>query len=131
MAITRNHHIRFAIIIVFAMLPHMGWIEIIKQSLNINSALRNPAHSSSHSSSPPSRTVDPRELGFTNNAIKKMSQWSLSEADVKDVFYHGGVVVKQHMMVKKYSGYEIGLYFFQDKQTGQYIISSVWKRGRY
>ena len=60
-----------------------------------------------------------------------MSQWSLSEADVKDVFYYGGVVVKPNMMVKKYTGYEIGIYFFQDKQTGKFIISSAWKRGRY
>ena len=83
------------------MLPSMGWIEILKQSIDISSAWRRPAHSSRHHSSPPSRTVDPRELGFTNNALKKMSQWSLSETDVKDVFYHGGVVVKQHIMIKK------------------------------
>ncbi len=113
------------------MLPDMGWIEVIKQSLDISSAWKRPVHSSGHFSSPPSRTVDPRELGFTNNALKKMSQWNLSEADVKDVFFHGGVVIKQNMMVKKYSGYEIGLYFFRDKQTGQFVISSVWKRGRY
>lgn len=113
------------------MLQRMGWIEIIKQSLDIRSTWRKPAHSPSHFSSPPSRTVDPRELGFTNNALKKMSQWHLSEADVKDVFYHGSVVMKQNMMVKKYSGYEIGLYFFRDKQTGQFVISSAWKRYRY
>jgi hypothetical protein len=113
------------------MLPGMGWIEVIKQSLDIRRALQRPARSSRHSSYPLTRTVDPRELGFTNNALNKMSQWHLSEADVKDVFYHGGVVVKQNMMVKKYSGYEIGLYFFQDKQTGQFVISSVWKRDRY
>lgn len=83
------------------MLPSMGWIGIIKQSLDLSSAWRRPAHSSGRFSSPPSRTIDPRELGFTNNAIKKMSQWHLSEADVKDVFYHGGVVVKQHMMVQE------------------------------
>ena len=46
-----------------------------------------------------------------------MAEWHLSEADVKDVFYHGGVIVKQNMMMKKYNGYEIGLYYFQDKQT--------------
>ena len=113
------------------MLPSMGWIEVIKQSLDIRSAWKRPTHSSGHFSSPPSRTVDPRELGFTSNALEKMGQWHLSEADVKDVFFHGGVVVKQNMMVKKYSGYEIGLYFFRDKQTGQFIISSAWKRGRY
>lgn len=109
----------------------MGWIEVIKQSLDIRQALQRPSRSSGQFSSPPTRTVDPRELGFTNNALKKMSQWHLSETDVKDVFYHGGVVVKQNMMVKKYNGYEIGLYFFQDKQTSQFVISSVWKRGRY
>ncbi len=112
------------------MLPGMGWIEALKQTLDIFGAQVKPAHSG-HSSSLPSQKVDPRELGFTNNALKKMAQWHLSEADVKDVFYHGGVIVKQQMMVKKYNGYEIGLYFFQDKQTGQFVISSVWKRGRY
>ena len=109
----------------------MGWFEILKQSLDISNAWRRPSHSSGYHSPPPSRTVDPRELGFTNNALKKMSQWHLSEADVKDVFYHGGAVVKQNMIVKKYSGIEIGLYFFQDKRTGQFVISSAWKRGRY
>ncbi len=113
------------------MLQSMGWIEVIKQSLNLISAWRRPAHSSGHFSSPRSRIVDPRELGFTNNALKKMGQWHLSEADAKDVFFHGGVVVKHNMMVKKYNGYEIGLYYFQDKQTGQFVISSAWKRGRY
>jgi len=112
------------------MLPGMGWIEALKQSLDIFGAQIKPAHSG-HSSSLPSQKVDPRELGFTNNALKKMADWHLSEADVKDVFYHGGVIVKQQMMVKKYNGYEIGLYYFQDKQTGRFIISSGWKRGRY
>ncbi|GEM_PF-6474938 len=83
------------------MLQNMGWIEIIKQSLDITSVLGKPLRSSGHSSSPILRKVDPRELGFTNNAIKKMSQWSLSETDIKDVFYHGGVAVKQHTMLKK------------------------------
>ncbi len=109
------------------MLPNMGWIEVLKQSLGMYDKRTKPMNSSS----PPTRTVDPRELGFTSNALKKMGKWHLSEPDVKDVFYHGGVVVKQNKMVKKYSGYEIGLYFFQDKQTGQIVISSAWKRGRY
>jgi len=51
--------------------------------------------------------------------------WHLSEADVKDVFYHGGVIVKQNIMVKKYNEYEIGLYYFQDKQTLQFVITSA------
>ena|SRR2546421_3005705 len=112
------------------MLPGMRWIDALKQSLDVFGAQVKPA-SSRNSSPPPSHKVDPRELGFTNNTLKKMAEWHLSEADVKDVFYHGGVVVKQQMMVKKYNGYEIGLYYFQDKQTGRFIISSAWKRGRY
>jgi hypothetical protein len=110
----------------------MGWIEALKQSLGIYDASVKPAHTfSGNSYSPPSHKPDPREVGFTNNALAKMSQWHLSEADIKDVFYHGGVIVKQNMMVKNYNGYEIGLYYFQEKQTGQCIISSAWKRGRY
>lgn len=110
-----------------AKIAGMGWIEALKQSLDLFGTQIKPARTSS----PPSHKVDPRELGFTNNAISKMGQWHVSEADVKDVFYHGGVIVKPNMMVKKYNGYEIGLYYFQDKQTGRFIISSVWKRGRY
>jgi hypothetical protein len=58
-----------------------------------------------------------------------MQQWNLTEADMKDVFFHGGVIVKQHMIVKKYPTYEyeIGLSYFRDKRTGQFIVSSVWK----
>ena len=110
-----------------AKIAGMGWIEAVKQALGMYGAQVKPARTSSL----PSYKVDPKDLGFTNNAIAKMGQWHVSETDVKDVFYHGGVIVKQNMMVKKYDGYEIGLYYFQDKQTGRFIISSVWKRGRY
>jgi hypothetical protein len=76
-------------------------------------------------------SVNTQELGYTKNAKVKMDEWHLSEKDIEDVFYHGGIVIKPQMMVKKYNGYEIGLYFFQDKQTGRHIISSVWKQDRY
>jgi hypothetical protein len=109
----------------------MGFLDVVKQSLGLSGGQDIPRKHAQISYTLPSHKPDPRELGFTNNALAKMSQWHLSEADVKDVFYHGGVIVKQHMMVKKYNGYEIGLYYFQDKQTGQCIISSAWKRGRY
>ena len=108
----------------------MGWIEVLKQSLDVFGAQVKPTRSPGYSPLP-SRKVDPKDLGFTNNALSKMREWHLSEADVKDVFFHGGEIVKPSMMVKKYSGYEIGHYYFQDKQTGQFVISSAWKRGRY
>jgi hypothetical protein len=116
-----------AINIYSAILPGMGWADALKHSLGIY----DKSASSSSFSPPPARKVNHRDLGFTNNALSKMSQWNLSEADIKDVFFHGGVIVKPQMIVKKYNGYEIGLYYFQDKETGRFVISSVWKRGRY
>jgi len=112
------------------MLPGMGWIEVLKQSLDVFGAQVKPA-SSGHYAYPPSHKVNPKELGFTNKALSQMSQWHLSEADIKDVFFHNGVEVEPNKLVKKYSGCEIGLYYFQNKRTGQFVISSAWKRGRY
>ena len=68
-------------------------------------------------------------LQFTNKAIEKMKQWNLSETDVADVFFHGEVI-KEHLMSRKYNGYEIGIYYFKDKRTGLPIITSIWKRER-
>jgi hypothetical protein len=34
------------------------------------------------------------------------------------------------MLIRKYEGYEIGMYYFRDTKTGNYIVSSVWKRER-
>jgi len=53
----------------------------------------------------------------------------LTEADARDVYYHG-TVVKQHMMVKQYNGYEIGIYSFVDGRTGKTVITSIWKQER-
>jgi hypothetical protein len=110
----------------------MGWLEAIKQSLDIIDSHAQQAGSSiGNFPTPLSHKPDPKQLHFTRNALKKMEEWHLSENDVKDVFYHGGVIVKHNMMVKKYNGYEIGLYYLQDKQTGQFIITTAWKRDRY
>jgi hypothetical protein len=71
----------------------------------------------------------PRDLHFTNNFQLKAKSFGLSEKDARDVYYHGSQV-KSNMMVKKYNGYEIGIWFFKDHLTGQAIITSIWKRGR-
>jgi hypothetical protein len=113
-------------------LPRMGWLKALKQSLDIlDSQVQSARSSAGNFPTPFSQTADPRVLHFTNNAIKKMRQFNLSENDVNDVFYHGGVIVKKNMMVKKYNGYEIGLYYFLDMHTGQFIITTAWKRDRY
>ncbi len=58
-----------------------------------------------------------------------MKQWGLSETDALDVYHHG-TLVKNNMMIRKYNGYEIGIWFFAGRVTGKAIINSVWKRGR-
>lgn len=68
-------------------------------------------------------------LSFTKKCIRQMSEWSLSEADITDVFRHGEQTA-ENMLVRKYNGYEIGMYYFRDKKTGNYIVSAVWKRDR-
>ena len=69
---------------------------------------------------------------FTNNALKKMKALGLSEALVLDV-YNTGASEKSNIggfnAVKKFSGYEIGVYYDRDNR-GVYKIISVWKRGR-
>jgi len=73
-------------------------------------------------------TPPPKDLHFTNNFQLKAKLWGLSEQDARDVYYHGSLI-KQNIMVRKYNGYEVGIWFFQDHLTGQAIITSIWKRG--
>ena len=103
----------------------MGWYEEFQKTIG---AAVQQIKGSRH---PVYTTVSPRsgEVFFTKNAQAKLKWWGLSEKDVLDVYHHGSVV-KQHMMVRKYYGYEIGIWFFADRVTGKPIISSVWKRGR-
>jgi hypothetical protein len=69
------------------------------------------------------------EVFFTKNAQVKMKHWGVSEKDALDVYFHGSLV-KNNMMVRKYNGYEIDIWFFADRVTGKAIISSAWKRVR-
>ena len=68
-------------------------------------------------------------LSFTKKCIQKMKDEQLTETDVADVFQHGEIT-SENMMVRKYNGYEIGMYYFRDAKTGNYIVSAVWKRDR-
>ena len=66
-----------------------------------------------------------------------MSQLGLSETQILDTFNTGAYEewsikltdAKGYNSVKKYSGYEIGVAYIQDK-NGVYKITSVWKRER-
>jgi hypothetical protein len=59
-----------------------------------------------------------------------LKQRGLTEADVNDVFHHGEFLrEKPGIVVKKYpaSGRELCLYYFRDKKTGEYKVTSVWQ----
>ncbi|MBY9002312.1 MAG: hypothetical protein KGD64_15435 [Candidatus Heimdallarchaeota archaeon] len=68
---------------------------------------------------------------FTNNALGKMKVHGISETQALDAFNKGTVEKWKsgHVSVKKFSGYEIGVYWVKDPE-GKYKIISVWKRGR-
>ena len=76
-----------------------------------------------------STSIDTREPYFTKKFEAKAKSWGLTEADAKDVLYHGAST-RENMLVRKYNGYEIGIYYFKDTWTGQTVISSIWKRER-
>jgi len=72
-------------------------------------------------------------LYFPDKTIGKMAGLGISEADVYDVFNHGEEKIsgRTRVMVKKYNGFEIGLYFDTCKRAGDdYTIITVWKRDR-
>ena len=76
-----------------------------------------------------STSIDTREPYFTKNFEAKAKSWGLTEADAKDVLYHGASP-RENMLVRKYNGYEIGIYYFNDAKTGRTVITSIWKRER-
>ncbi len=102
--------------------PSMGWLDELQAILK---AAYGQLTNSSHVRPPGS--VDTREPYFTMNFHTVAKERGLTEADARDVYYHG-TVVKQNMLVKQYNGYEIGIYTFVDGRTGKSVISSIWKR---
>jgi hypothetical protein len=58
--------------------------------------------------------------------MQQMQAWQLSEHDIIDGFHHGEAI-GENKLVRTYTGYEIGMYDFRDKKTGNYIVSTVWK----
>jgi hypothetical protein len=80
---------------------------------------------SSRSSNNPTQ----KRLLFTPKCIQQMKDWQLSEADVLDVFEHGEGI-GDNKLVRKYNGYEIGMYYFRDTKTGSCKATFVWKRDR-
>jgi hypothetical protein len=77
----------------------------------------------------PTDKPDQPVLSFTKKCIRQMQDWHLSEKDITDVFQHGQLR-NENMLIREYNGYEIGMYYFRDKKTGNYIVTAVWKRDR-
>jgi hypothetical protein len=100
----------------------MGWFQELQAILTTAiGQLTNSSHVQ------PPGSVDTREPYFTKNFHSTAQERGLTEADARDVYYHGSVV-RQNMMVKQYNGYEIGIYSFVDGHTGKTVITSIWKR---
>src|SRR5437016_13661534 len=103
----------------------MGWYQELKEAVKTAvGQLTNSSHVQ------PLGSIDTREPYFTKNFHSVSHARGLTEKDAKDVYYHG-TVVTQNMMVKKYNGYELGMYYFVDGKTGQTVITSIWKREVY
>ncbi len=68
------------------------------------------------------------KVWFTNSALKKMGEYGLSEAKVKDAVLHGGYVEgKDNMISRKYNGYEITVIAKYNQMTKTYMVFSAWK----
>ena len=68
-------------------------------------------------------------LSFTRKCLQRMKDEQLTERDIADVFQHGQLRA-ENMLTRLYNGYEIGMYYFRDAKTGNYIVTAVWKRER-
>lgn len=64
---------------------------------------------------------------------RKMQQLGINEFTVLDVFRYGEDKFHssgKRMKIRKYSGYEVGLFYAKNGLTGEYTIIAVWKRDR-
>jgi hypothetical protein len=68
-------------------------------------------------------------LKYTIKCKQKMEEHRLTEANVEDVF-RKGEKSKGQKLVRRFNGYEIGMYYFKDSRTGDYIVTAVWRRER-
>jgi hypothetical protein len=68
-------------------------------------------------------------IHFTNSFQGKAKAWGLTEKDALDVYHHGEQI-KDNIIVRKYEGFELGIWYFTDSRTSQPVIASIWKRER-
>jgi hypothetical protein len=70
-----------------------------------------------------------QDIYFTPNFQTRAKQWGLSEKDAADVYHHGKER-EPGKKVRKYNGYELGIYYGHNPTTGGVFISTIWKRER-
>ena len=107
-----------------AIIPVMSILDALKTTLTLL-----VAHLTASSKSPVKSSLNPREVYFTNNFIKKAKQRGLAEKDALDVYYHGQDR-KDNMRCRTYNGYELCIYYGHNSRTGQPYIATIWKRER-
>jgi len=96
--------------------------KIIRKSLRITA--RTQPHSST--AIKPKRRSE-QDIYFTSNFHAKATEWGLTEAHARLVFYEGDAV-NANMKVATVNGEEIGIYVFRDRETNQPVVTSIWKR---
>lgn len=66
------------------------------------------------------------------SVIQKMKALGLNESTLMDVYNNGEYrkFNSADTMVKKFSGFEVGLFYKRNPQTGEFVITHVWKRDR-
>jgi hypothetical protein len=72
----------------------------------------------------------PAKLVILPKCKEVLKKRSLTEADVIDVFRHGqDVEGKPGIMCRTYpsSGREVCLYYFRDRKTGDFKVTSAWQ----
>ena len=69
-------------------------------------------------------------LKFPRKTIDTMAGIGVSEAEVWDVYNKGTQILGKNGMSRKYNGYEIGFFYVRDPNTGEHVVTYVWKRER-
>ena len=69
-------------------------------------------------------------LFFPKKTLNKMQSIGISEHYIYDIFHSGTAIKGKNGLYKKYPGYEVGLFYKLDNQTGEYHIIAVWKKDR-
>lgn len=67
-----------------------------------------------------------KKVVFSKSAKAMLAALGLHEKDAIDVFRNGGVI-DEHRSRRKYNGYIISIWYFQDQKTGDFVVTSVRK----